>query len=702
MQHLNLHLSSLVVLLALAAVFCVDVSAETLDNRYSIKAFREETSNSGNGTRIAGALWVDNTTDRYYFSDGINRPLHYLFTFDRGLAGGHSGVYSATVLPNGDVLFVYRTEFASGSTTNPTDAPRRNPVLYVAAEGYTPVVIDFGDSVKPSGWLQNVGVCRGCADNRLFIAEYTRANLPMARCWRVDEPISDPANWHIALEHEIVHPYGSGFKHYHTAQRDAYTNTEYFTSGDDDTSSGIWASTDDGQSFAQLGETDRKRWRMLNMVFTPEYIFWASDDWSDSAPNHTLWRASRDSAGVLDPESLVEVYNFRDLDRLSVTPGSYMRLATYSTSYFSKYNALLLLDRDDAGTHNSIQIRVYDIDEDSLYVAATVAPAANAPGKAWGFRCETVELYPEGDEMTISFGRNYENRIDVLGNPAHNALNQLNVIKLRLTKDANGYHADFAPLNYEIAPVVAETLMPATGTVTLHNVFGDTITEAAAGETVFATVAPAGGYYAEPANVTAMLAIDPRLAQAPAGTPVIVDEYFDIAGTGFAYANNPVEDTLTMPECPAGTGVLVLADFQPCIDIAEADIAPIPAQYYTGEPLDPGLTISFCGKALAAGTDYDAVYSDNTAFGTATVTVTGCRRYTGSVAAHFAIYALRGDINLDGRVDVSDLNLLVNVVLGTEPPDTYEGRADLNSDGTVDVGDLNLMVNLLLDSCFAH
>ena len=51
--------------MALAAVFCVDVSAETLDNQYSIKAFREETSNSGNGTRIAGALWVDNTTDRF-------------------------------------------------------------------------------------------------------------------------------------------------------------------------------------------------------------------------------------------------------------------------------------------------------------------------------------------------------------------------------------------------------------------------------------------------------------------------------------------------------------------------------------------------------------------------------------------------------------------------------------------------------------
>lgn len=57
-----------------------------------------------------------------------------------------------------------------------------------------------------------------------------------------------------------------------------------------------------------------------------------------------------------------------------------------------------------------------------------------------------------------------------------------------------------------------------------------------------------------------------------------------------------------------------------------------------------------------------------------------------------------GDINGDGKVDVTDLNLMVNIVLGVEV-DQYPltiSNADINGDGKVDVTDLNLAVNIIL------
>ena len=58
--------------------------------------------------------------------------------------------------------------------------------------------------------------------------------------------------------------------------------------------------------------------------------------------------------------------------------------------------------------------------------------------------------------------------------------------------------------------------------------------------------------------------------------------------------------------------------------------------------------------------------------------------------------ALRGDVNLDGVVDVSDVNIVVNIILGLDQASNYDGRADVDSNGYVDVGDVNELVNIIL------
>ena len=54
-------------------------------------------------------------------------------------------------------------------------------------------------------------------------------------------------------------------------------------------------------------------------------------------------------------------------------------------------------------------------------------------------------------------------------------------------------------------------------------------------------------------------------------------------------------------------------------------------------------------------------------------------------------------VNNDGVVDVSDLNIVINVALGKETLEANP-RADITGDGTVDVSDINLVVNAMLKS----
>lgn len=57
---------------------------------------------------------------------------------------------------------------------------------------------------------------------------------------------------------------------------------------------------------------------------------------------------------------------------------------------------------------------------------------------------------------------------------------------------------------------------------------------------------------------------------------------------------------------------------------------------------------------------------------------------------------LYGDVNLDGKVDVQDINCILNIMLGSEPTETYDGRDDVNGDGRTDVIDLNIILGLMI------
>ena len=55
---------------------------------------------------------------------------------------------------------------------------------------------------------------------------------------------------------------------------------------------------------------------------------------------------------------------------------------------------------------------------------------------------------------------------------------------------------------------------------------------------------------------------------------------------------------------------------------------------------------------------------------------------------------LLGDVNGDGRVNVSDVSALINMILGLTPMD--KTRADVNGDGRVNVSDVTALINIIL------
>ena len=57
-----------------------------------------------------------------------------------------------------------------------------------------------------------------------------------------------------------------------------------------------------------------------------------------------------------------------------------------------------------------------------------------------------------------------------------------------------------------------------------------------------------------------------------------------------------------------------------------------------------------------------------------------------------------GDLNQDGLINVQDIILNINIILGA-PPSAYElCSGDLNEDGVIDILDIVLLINLILSS----
>ena len=54
-----------------------------------------------------------------------------------------------------------------------------------------------------------------------------------------------------------------------------------------------------------------------------------------------------------------------------------------------------------------------------------------------------------------------------------------------------------------------------------------------------------------------------------------------------------------------------------------------------------------------------------------------------------------GDVNIDGQINVQDIVLLINILIGDIPPNN---EADINQDNQINVLDAVLLVSIILES----
>ena len=63
-------------------------------------------------------------------------------------------------------------------------------------------------------------------------------------------------------------------------------------------------------------------------------------------------------------------------------------------------------------------------------------------------------------------------------------------------------------------------------------------------------------------------------------------------------------------------------------------------------------------------------------------------------------FEMNGDVNGDGIVDVTDVSIAIDIVLGKDSNDNYGGRANINGDSTVDVTDVSMIIDIVLGKSY--
>ena len=173
------------------------------------------------------------------------------------------------------------------------------------------------------------------------------------------------------------------------------------------------------------------------------------------------------------------------------------------------------------------------------------------------------------------------------------------------------------------------------GTVTF-TVGGETVNKACYDDVVTVSVTPNEGYSAKDVTVRAYTSWEAASEILTGGgdNPGLVD---DISVT-----KNETDGTwsFTMPEANVWVVVTYTKNLQ------AAWIEAISDQTYTGETIEPTVTVKDGETTLTLGTDYTVAYADNTAAGTATVTITAVAgsNYSGTATKTFNI--VKADITM--------------------------------------------------------
>lgn len=352
--------------------------------------------------------------------------------------------YKFTIRQNGDIIAVYRNEFNSAGSSHDSslDDIRQNPYVCLYSENYASWhEVDFGSRKKPSGWLQNCGLCV-LPNGDIIFGEYTRMMvLYTSNLWRIkaNADLTDPSSWEIlktytVAQNDTITYDESVIEHFHTVQADPYTGTVYYMTGDKGKKSQIWYSKDNGDTWTQQSFVDpdtsavitngEKFFRLLNFNFTKDHVYWSSDSYSE----HAVLQCERNGADGFVPNSI---------QVLATIEPTAAQIATYSTVFYQEYNIIVLLERLD-GTASSMPFRVFDLADNTLKTVDTIK-SSDGSAKHIGFRTEYTEFDPVDDVIKCGFGSNatYRNYNAICGNAGKQFEYNINNHWISIAMDSN-------------------------------------------------------------------------------------------------------------------------------------------------------------------------------------------------------------------------------------------------------------------------
>ena len=226
-------------------------------------AFKEQNlgADRGYGVRISGVAVPDQTIS----SKGQNEPILSAIKLENGVAKGY--LYHGDNL--GDGLYYSPNKLDALEKIGELDFNPKNfmsiigddgEIIWVQHEGARTIkprihVDDYNQSsqieteITPISWLQSCGIDYGEDENGEFIifGEYTGVQSSVVgeiHLWKVRKPYNEPSNWKIVKTVKRSDVYRQGTVdeawHFHTVQRDPYTNYWYATCGDSDLETKLW------------------------------------------------------------------------------------------------------------------------------------------------------------------------------------------------------------------------------------------------------------------------------------------------------------------------------------------------------------------------------------------------------------------------------------------------------------------------------
>lgn len=170
-------------------------------------------------------------------------------------------------------------------------------------------------------------------------------------------------------------------------------------------------------------------------------------------------------------------------------------------------------------------------------------------------------------------------------------------------------------------------------TVNESTTVGDITTQIADGKCTI-TVQPASGNYITAENITYIKTINGSHAQTR--TPSLDNTSMTV--TALTPNDDPSSETKYEFALEDVYDYEITADFQSRKSIANATITVEKDSYtYTGEAIEPSVTVKLGEITLTYQTDFTLAYSNNLTVGNGTVTITGQRTYTGSAGTTFTI-----------------------------------------------------------------